>query len=182
MKIAIVVAMTEDRVIGRDGDLPWRIRDDLKWFKKVTMGKPVIMGRKTFDSIGKALPGRLNIVVSRSSASTLEAGAGYSDENVAVVGDLAAAFASAAAYAEANGVEEICVIGGGTIYQAVLERAERIYLTKVDADVAGDAYFPRLDLAAWRGERVGQVEKGPHNDHGCQFFILDRIEDDNRAT
>lgn len=167
MRLALVVAVAENGVIGRAGDLPWRLSGDLKWFKNVTMGKPVIMGRKTFESIGKALPGRANIVITRR--------ADFVAPGAEVVDSVDAGLAAARAAAEAGGVDEICVIGGAEIYQATLSRADRIYLTRVRAAPDGDAYFPALEDADWRAESAGRVVSGPKNDYDADLVILDRF-------
>jgi len=138
MIIALVVAMAENRVIGKAGGLPWHIPGDLKLFKKTTMGKPIIMGRKTWESLGRALPGRTNIVISRDPA--------YSAEGAEVAGDLDQALGVAAALAD----EEIMVIGGAEIYRLALPKADRLYLTEVALKPDGDAFFPDFDKAAWR--------------------------------
>ncbi len=138
MIVALVVALGENRVIGKAGGLPWHIPGDLKLFKKTTMGKPIIMGRKTWESLGRALPGRTNIVISRDPA--------YSAEGAEVAGDLDQALAIAGALTS----EEIMVIGGAEIYRLALPKADRLYLTEVAAKPDGDAFFPDFDKAAWR--------------------------------
>jgi dihydrofolate reductase len=135
MKITLVVAVSANNVIGRDGSLPWRLPEDLRRFRQLTMGKPVIMGRRTFDSIGRALPGRRNIVVSRRCGLEL-AGcevAGSPDEALARVPHAA----------------EVMIIGGESVYRALLPRADCIERTRVHAAVEGDTFFPDLDAAAW---------------------------------
>lgn len=161
-RIALVVAMARNRVIGRGGALAWRIRADLKWFKSVTMGKPIVMGRKTWESIGKPLPGRTNIVVTRAHA--------YAAPGATVAGSLDAALE----IARAGAPEEICIIGGGEIYAQALARADRLYLTEVEADVDGDTWFPPFDRAQWSEREDGRIEKGPDADHACRFLVLDR--------
>lgn len=164
--IALVVAMARDGVIGDKGMLPWRISDDLKWFKKTTLGKPVIMGRKTFDSIGKPLPGRDNIVVTRSKQ--------WSADGVIRARSVAEALSTAKERAAGAGVDEVCVIGGGEIFAETLPAASRIYLTVVEADVAGDVKFPQFDRGDWAETPTGGCDKGPRNDFACRFFVLDR--------
>ena len=138
-RIAIVVAAAENRTIGKDGALPWRIPEDMKWFREITMGKPCIMGRKTWESLPKRpLPGRTNIVVTRDR--------GYHAEGAVVAASLAEAIDAAAR----ENVEEIVVIGGAQIYAEVLARTDRIYLTRVHISADADAFFPALDLSQWR--------------------------------
>ena len=164
-RIALIVAMADNRVIGRAGDLPWRISADLKHFKRLTMGKPMIMGRKTFESIGRALPGRTNIVVTRDAARR------WAD--VETVADIDAALRRAEALAEFLDDSEVMVIGGAEIYRAVLPRAHRIYLTQVHEAVAGDTFFPDLDPEAWREtarEDRADVYRVP-----VSFIVLDRV-------
>lgn len=165
MRLALIVAVARNGVIGRGGGLAWKISDDLKWFKSVTTGKPVIMGRRTFDSIGKPLPDRLNIVISRTMAPR---------EGVEVASSIEDALRRAADAASALDAAEIFIIGGAEIYARTLPLADRIYLTAVDADVAGDVRFPAIEPKDWTCRLVGRAEKSPRNDHACEFFILDR--------
>ena len=135
MRISLVVAISRNRVIGRDNQLPWRLPADLAFFKRVTMGHPVIMGRRTYESIGKPLPGRLNIVVTHR---------GYYDApGCTVVNSMGEA------YTAAGEAEEACVIGGSAIFAESLPIADRIYLTEVDAVVEGDTFFPEFDRSQW---------------------------------
>ena len=129
--ISLIVAASENNVIGRDGDLPWRLPDDLKRFKALTMGSPVIMGRKTWESLRRPLPGRQNVVITRQR--------NYAAEGCDVVGYPAAALQATL------DAEQVMIIGGGRIYQQFLRRADRIYLTRVHATIDGDAWFPELD-------------------------------------
>ena len=138
MIVSHVVAMSENRVIGRDGGLPWHIPGDLKRFKAVTMGKIVLMGRKTYTSIGRPLPGRLNIVVTRSVSQ-----AGTYPPGVIVCCGLDEAFKYAASVAP-EWLDEVCVIGGGDIYRQTLSKVERVYLSHVQMTVIGDTYYPEL--------------------------------------
>jgi dihydrofolate reductase len=166
VRLSIIVATAENGVIGGDGKLLWRIRDDLAWFKKHTMGKPMIMGRKTFDSIGKPLPGRDSIILTRDPA--FQAPGGF------IVRSLRGAMSLAEDCAAARGAEEACVIGGGEIYAQTIERAERIYLTRVHAEIPGDTVFPPIDSRQWDARPAGGCEKNAQNEHACEFFILDR--------
>lgn len=140
ISVAIIVARSKNGVIGRDGGLPWRLSEDLKFFKKTTMGKPVIMGRKTFESIGKPLKGRANIIVTRNED--------YEFEDIPCVPTLEFALEAATLAASIAGIEEIMIIGGGEIYGQVLEKTETIYLTEVDVEVDGDVSFT-FDEADW---------------------------------
>ena len=160
MKISLIVAMAENRVIGRRGKLPWRIPADLKHFKETTMGKPIIMGRKTYESIGVALPGRKNIVV--TSQPTLD------NPDLALARSVHEALDLAD---EING--EVMVIGGGQIYEAALPLAGRIYLTEVKGKFEGDAYFPALDRALW-SEADRRDFKADGDTPGYSFVILER--------
>jgi len=146
MKISLIVAMAENRVIGRRGKLPWRIPEDMKHFRKLTMGKPIIMGRKTFEAIGAALPGRTNIVITR--------GPGIDHPNLIVAASVHGALSLAENYGD-----EVMIIGGGEIYAAALPLADRIYLTEVHENIEGDASFPPLDRSLWAGSGRQDFEK-----------------------
>jgi dihydrofolate reductase len=134
--ISIIVAASTNNVIGANGDLPWRLSADLKHFKAITMGKPIVMGRKTWDSIGRPLPGRQNIVITRQ--------ADFVAEGCNVVASTEEAIAATA------GADEIMVIGGSQVYSLFLPAAGRLYLTRVHAEIEGDAFFPEIDGSAWR--------------------------------
>lgn len=157
--ISLIVAVSDNGVIGRDGDLPWRQPDDLRRFKAVTMGKPIVMGRKTWESIGRPLPGRQNIVVTRQTGLTLE--------GADVVASADAAVAAAA------GADEVMIIGGSEIYALFLPLADRVYLTRVHAEVEGDAYFPDLD-DAWRLVSDERHAANDNNDYDMSFRIYER--------
>lgn len=166
MKLSMIVAMAENRVIGRDNKLPWYLPEDLKYFKQVTMGKPIIMGRKTFESIGRPLPGRPNIVLSRSGFDA--------PEGVHVVATLEEAKALAESLAVINGYEEAMIIGGAQIYGMAFDQCDRFYLTQVHANVDGDAYFPEFDRSAWT--EIGREDfsaEGP-NPYDYSFIVLER--------
>ena len=167
MRLSLIVAMAANRVIGRDGGMPWHLPGDLKFFRRATMGRPVVMGRKTYQAIGGALPGRANIVVTRDKEFTAA--------DADVVHDLAAALARAEALAEIGGAGEVFVIGGADIYGQALDRADRIYMTEVAGEFAGDAFFPEFDRRRWRetarDARTPETPGGP----AYSFVILDRI-------
>lgn len=165
--IALLVARARNGVIGRDGDLPWRLKSDMAFFKATTMGKPVVMGRKTWDSLPrKPLPGRLNIVVTRQP--------GYAADGAEVFASLATALDRARAQAKADGVAEVCVIGGAQIYNETLPVADRLYLTEVAAEPDGDAYFPDPDPAVWREISAEHREAGEGDDHAYTIRVLER--------
>ncbi len=132
----MIVAMARNRAIGRENTLPWRISGDLQFFKRTTLGKPVVMGRKTFESIGRPLPGRQNIVITRSRE--------WRAEGVAVAASLEQALELAQDVAARDGADEVMVIGGAEIYRQAMPLARRLYVTEVDAEVEGDAFFPVL--------------------------------------
>ena len=166
MKTSMIVAMAQNRVIGRNNQLPWYLPKDLKYFKHVTMGKPILMGRKTFESIGKPLPGRTNIVLTRNPD--------WQAEGIKVVSSLKQAVELAASIAEIDGQDELMVIGGDQIYQTAFPDVDRIYLTEVHAEVEGDAYFPEFDRAAWKEvAREDFKAEGP-NPYDYSFVVLDR--------
>jgi len=166
-KIAMAVAMAENRVIGRGGGLPWHLSGDLQYFKRVTMGRPMIMGRKTFESIGRPLPGRLNIVITRDAT--------YAPDNVMVVHSLDQALDAARERAEADGVDEIMVIGGGQIYADALPVTDRVYLTEVHTSVDGDTVFPDLADDQWRETSREAHPENKEGEPAYSFVILDRI-------
>ncbi|RMF17881.1 MAG: dihydrofolate reductase [Gammaproteobacteria bacterium] len=166
MRIAMIAAMAQNRVIGRNNKLPWYLPEDLKYFKRITMGKPMIMGRKTFESIGKPLPGRATFVVTRNPDWTAE--------GVTVVPDLRAALRKAEAWAECAAVDEVIVAGGGQIYTEALPHADRLYLTQVHADVAGDAWFPAFDESEWAEVSREDFVAADPNPYDYSFRILDR--------
>jgi dihydrofolate reductase len=166
-RLAIIVAAAENGVIGKDNGLPWHLPKDMAYFKAVTMGKPIVMGRKTFESIGKPLPGRENIVISRREA--------FQAEGVSVVSSLDQALVLAADIARKEGVEESVVIGGGEIYRAAIPRADRLYITEVHANVEGDVMLPEIDWAQWQEtsrERQSALDEG---DYDYSFVRYDRV-------
>lgn len=165
-KIVLVVAVAKNGVIGRDGDLPWRLPSDLKRFVQLTLGKPVLMGRKTWDSIGRPLPGRPNIVVTRDTA--------FRAAGAEVVSSLDAGLASARREAEGLGVDEICVIGGGQIYAQVFDRADILHVTHVEADVDGDTRFPAIDPAVFEKIVEEPIPQGEKDSHAMRFVTWRR--------
>ncbi|HEV8077324.1 MAG TPA: dihydrofolate reductase [Marinobacter sp.] len=168
MQKALIVAMAQNRVIGRDNNLPWYLPGDLKYFKQATMGKPIIMGRKTWDSIGRPLPGRMNVIITRNEECQSPAGT-----TVAI--SLQAALKKAEAQAELDGVEEVMVIGGGQIYAEALPLVDRIYMTQVHASVEGDAYFPEINWEEW--EEIGREDfsASDNNPYNYSFVVYQRL-------
>lgn len=161
------VARARNGVIGRDGDLPWKISSDLKLFRRLTMGKPVIMGRKTWDSLPKKpLPGRLNIVLSRDGT--------FEPEGAVACEQFEEALAIAREQAAEDGEDEVCVIGGAALFEIALPRAKRIYLTEVDAEVDGDVVMPPIPEAEWAEVSREVHEKGGNDDYGYTFRVLER--------
>lgn len=164
--IALVVAMGENRAIGRGGDLPWHLHSDMRYFRKITMGKPVIMGRRTFESLRRVLDGRLNIVLTRNASfAALGAVKANNLEEALDIGLHAAQRAS---------VDEIMVIGGEEVFRAVLSQSGRIYLTEVKAAPDADTWFPAFDRSAWREASREAHPAGPKDDHAFSFVVLDR--------
>jgi len=156
MKIVLVAAVGENGVIGRYGQLPWRLKSDLKHFRDLTIGKPVVMGRKTYESIGKPLPGRTNIVLTRDFSLKVPSGV--------LAGSLDAALAYARKDAAVRGVDEIMVIGGGDVFTDTLPLADRLDITHVHAAPEGDAFFPPIDPAAWREVARKDYPAGPDDE------------------
>jgi len=159
--ISIIVAASANNVIGAQGDLPWRLSDDLKRFKAVTMGKPIVMGRKTWESIGRALPGRRNIVITRQED--------FVADGCEVVPSIAAAIEAA------GDVDEIMVIGGSQVYELFLPAAERLYLTRVHADVNGDAFLPAIVDREWRLISDEAHSADERNEFDFSFRTYERV-------
>lgn len=158
--------MARNRTIGRNNALPWYLPEDLKYFKRVTMGKPIIMGRKTWDSIGRPLPGRTNIVITRDTS--------FAADGARVVHSLDEALALAQSVGLIDGAEEAVVIGGAEIYTFAMDKADRLYMTQVHADVEGDAWFPEFDLSAWQElAREDYKASGP-NPYDYSFIVLEK--------
>ena len=164
--LTIVAAVAENGVIGCDNKLIWRLRTDLRRFRDLTWGKPMIMGRKTFDSIGKALPGRRTVVVTRDR--------GFAADGVDAAHGWPEALARAEELADELGATEIAVVGGAEIYRQALPQARRLHLTLVHASPEGDAVFPSFDPAAFRELRRDDRQKGPDDDYAFSFVDLER--------
>lgn len=167
MKLNIIVAAADNGVIGVNNTLPWRLPDDLKQFKALTMGKPVLMGRKTWDSLGRPLPGRRNVVISRQTGLTL-AGAEVQPSLDAAIAAVSAA-------------DEAFVIGGAEIYRQALPLAQRVYLTEVRAQIAGDAFFPPLD-GQWKMESRTDHEADERHAYAFGFVTYTRLADQQEAA
>ena len=156
MNISIIVAMTNNRVIGKDNKMPWHLSDDLKNFKKITTGKTIVMGRLTYDSIGKALPNRRNIVLSRN----------LKDSNVLIFSNLKEVLNST----KKN--EEIFIIGGENLYSQTINIANKLYLTTIDASIDGDKYFPDLDISSWKRISCERYSKDENNTYNFKTEIF----------
>ena len=163
--ISLIVAIAQNGVIGFEGGMPWHLSTDLKRFKATTMGKPVIMGRKTFQSIGKPLPGRLNVVISRTDF-----------QMYGIIGckSLDEALDTSRQWALVNGADEICIIGGGEIYRQSLPIAGRLYVTHVMIEPEGDTLFPAIDEGEWQILSCERVAKGEKDSAETNFVIYER--------
>ena len=158
MRLSIIVAMDEQGVIGADGALPWRLSADLQNFKKITMGKPIIMGRKTHESIGRPLPGRENVILSRQP--------GYHSRGCVVCDSIEQALKQYA------GHKELMIIGGAELYRQTIDRAQCLYLTRVHAKVAGDTRFPDYEPSAWKETERKEFARDEKNEYAFTYTIL----------
>ena len=165
--IALVVAVAENGVIGWQGGLAWHQSSDLKFFRKVTMNKPLIMGRKTFESIGKPLDGRDNIVITRNSS--------FEAPGILVAANLEEALEMAREKARARGADEISIIGGAQIYELTLPVADRIYLSEIHSSPDGDTFFPQIDKSQWREISRERHAAGPKDSADYSLVVLERI-------
>jgi dihydrofolate reductase len=167
LPLSLIAALARNRVIGIDNRMPWHLPEDFKYFKATTLGKPIIMGRKTWDSLGRPLPGRLNLVVSRQTDLQLEGAEVYPTLDAAIV--------RAEAWAHEQGAREVMLIGGAQLYELGLARADRLYLTRVALTPEGDAWFPAFDEAQW--QRVSNTENPPVDDKpGYDFEVWERVQ------
>jgi dihydrofolate reductase len=166
VKTALICAVARNGVIGRDNKLLWRLKSDLRHFRDLTTGKPVIMGRKTHESIGRPLPNRDNIVVTRDKA--------FAPDGIIAAHSLEEAFRKATECASARGVAEILVAGGGDIYAQTIERAQTLHITEVDLEPEGDAVFPRIDRAHWKETSRKPHPKGPDDEAAFAFVTYTR--------
>lgn len=160
MQISLIVAMAKNRVIGTDNQLPWHLPADLRHFKSLTLGKPIVMGRKTYESIGKPLPGRTNIILTQQP--------NYHAEGCLVVHSIDAVLSAA------NDTVELMIIGGSTIYAEFLPLAQKIYLTEIDAEIVGDAYFPELTSTEWQKIAHENYQADEKNAYNYSFVTLER--------
>lgn len=161
MRLSMIAAMGKDRVIGKDNKMPWHLPADLQWFKKTTLGSPILMGRKTYDSIGRPLPDRLNIILSRDTSLKIE--------GCTVVNSLQDALNAA------KGADEVFITGGAHLYDTFLEDADRLYLTLIDGRFEGDTYFP--DYTQFQWQEVDRIDNpaDDKNPHPYSFLTLERI-------
>ena len=160
MKLSLIVAFDRNHAIGRDNDLPWKLPDDLKRFKALTLGKPILMGRKTYESIGRPLPERRNIILTRQLR--------YQAPGCTVVGTVESALEVA------KGADELMVIGGTAIYAEMLPRCERIYLTRIHEIIEGDTWFPEIDTGQWRLVSREDCPANEDRPHSFSYLVLDR--------
>jgi len=169
--LSIIVAMANNNAIGKDNQLLWHLPEDLQYFKRTTMGKPIVMGRKTFESIGRPLPGRLNIVITRQQD--------WQHDGVKVVHSIDDALRLAEAQSMIDGVDEVMVIGGAEIYKTALPQADKLYITRVDAEIEGDAFFPEIDSSVWQEtNREGFLASDSAlktNTYDYAFCVLDKV-------
>ncbi len=164
--LSMIVATAENNVIGKDNSMPWHLPADLAYFKKVTLGKPIIMGRKTYESIGRPLPGRRNIVISRDE--------NYSADGVDTVTSVEQALALVDGSSGGDAVAEIMVIGGGAIYQHCLPNADRLYVTHIKATIDGDTKFPNYDDGCWRKTASELRASDDKNAYELDFCVYQR--------
>jgi dihydrofolate reductase len=164
--IVFVIAVAENGVIGANGAMPWRLKSDLKRFKALTLGKPVVMGRKTYESIGKPLPGRPNVVISRQAA--------IDHPDVSMTHSLSEAITAAERLALETGVDEICILGGGQVYAQAIGLADRMCITHVEADLDGDASFPAIDPDIWQAGEAIAVPAGEKDSYPTRFIVYER--------
>lgn len=169
--LSMIVATADNNIIGKDNDMPWHLPADLTYFKKVTLGKPVIMGRKTYESIGRPLPGRRNIVISRDE--------NYSAQGIDTVTSVEQALALVDGSNNNDAVEEIMVIGGGAIYRHCLPAADRLYITHIKADIDGDTQFPDYDDGSWEKTSSELRLKDEKNAYDLDFCLYQRASNEN---
>lgn len=167
-RLSLIVARAKNGVIGVDGDLPWRLSSDLKFFKSVTLGKPVLMGRVTWESLPFPLPGRPNLILTRNTK--------YTDSHAEVFTDAKAMIGRGYELAGELGTDEVMLIGGAKLYAQFLPFCDRMYITEVDAEITGDAMFPSFDLKNWVCSSHEFYKKSPKDDYDFTVRIYDRIK------
>ena len=170
MKLAMIVAMAKNNVIGRDNDMPWHLPADLKQFKSITLGSPIIMGRKTYESIGKPLPGRLNIILSRNPELVIE--------GCKVVNSLddALKIAKESNASSDEPKEEIFIVGGAYLYNSYISEIDTLYLTQIDAEIEGDTFFPDYTRFEWKETQRVERPADESNQYPLTFLTLERIK------
>ena len=166
MIVSFVVAVSENGVIGRDNGMPWRLSTDLQRFKKLTVGKPVVMGRKTWESLGRPLPNRANIVITRDG--------GYKAEGALVVQTIDEALISGEQAAREAGVDEICIIGGAQIYAQAMDKATHLHVTHIEASIDGDAFFGPVDPQVWQVVSEEHVPAGEKDNYPTRYVVYER--------
>ncbi|MHA6728950.1 dihydrofolate reductase [Devosia sp. A369] len=166
IRIAMIAGVAENGVIGSDQTIPWRVPSDMAFFKRATMGKPIVMGRKQFETVGRPLPGRANIVITRQQD--------YQPEGVLVVHSIDAAIEQARQIAEVDGVDEIMVIGGGELYAQLMDRADRLYISHIDLAPAGDVVFPTIAPEQWVVVDLPEVTPSPKDEATYRVKVYDR--------
>ena len=169
INIAMIAGVAENGVIGSDQTIPWRVPSDMAFFKRTTMGKPIIMGRKQFETVGKPLSGRANIVITRQRD--------YQPEGVLVVHDIETALEQARRIAEADGVDEIMIIGGGELYAQLMGRADRLYITHIDLQPTGDVLFPAIAPEQWTVVDLPEVAPSPRDEASYRVKVYERRQD-----
>lgn len=165
--LAVIVAVAENAVVGRDNALPWHLPADLRHFKQTTLGKPIVMGRKTFESIGRPLPGRTNIVISTNPD--------FLAPGITAVGSIEQALIAAQDVATSDACEELFVIGGASIYVDAIPLADRLYITEVHAQVAGDVSLPAIDWSVWQETRRERYSADAQNQYDYSFVVYERV-------
>lgn len=169
IKISMIAGVAENGVIGSDQTIPWRVPSDMAFFKRTTMGKPIVMGRKQYETVGKPLPGRTNIVITRQ--------ADYQPEGVLVFHDVEMAVEKARDIAAADGVDEIMIIGGGELYAQLMDRADRLYITHIDLNPAGDVRFPAIAPEQWAVVDLPEVTPSPKDEASYRVKVYERRGD-----
>ncbi|WP_208435945.1 dihydrofolate reductase [Bartonella phoceensis] len=164
--VCLIAAVAENGVIGREGTMPWHLSTDLQRFKALTFGNPVIMGRKTWDSLGRSLPGRTNIVITRNGT--------FMAEGAVIVRSLSQACSVAKEVAFQNGADAIFIIGGGEIFQQGLHIADKIFLTEILASIKGDSFFPIFDKEKWTIVQTQYISEGDKDSHPTRFVVYER--------